>query len=133
LWERVLQQQHWRGARVLIVRGNGGRDELATRLSDAGAQVSFVQAYMRMPPAWSPAQRALAQAAVQAPQAYLWHFSSSEAVQHLPALMPQTDWSQSQAVATHPRIARAVRDIGFGHVDEIDVPLPALVDFVNTL
>jgi hypothetical protein len=35
-------------------------------------------------------------------------------------------------VATHPRIARAARELGFGLVDEIDVPLAALVAFVKT-
>jgi uroporphyrinogen-III synthase len=131
LWERVLQSRAWRGARVLIVRGNGGRDELATQLAQAGAEVSFVQAYARMPPVWLPAQRALAIQALQAPHSHVWHFSSSEAVQHLPQLMPQADWSTAHAVATHKRIARATRDIGFGLVDEIEVPLQALVDFVQ--
>jgi uroporphyrinogen-III synthase len=132
LWERKLQQQQtWRGARVLIVRGNGGRDELAGHLTAAGAEVVFVQSYSRAPPVWSAAQQALAQAAVQAPHAHLWHFSSSEAVRHLPALMPQARWGSAHAVATHPRIARAAREVGFGLVDEIEVPLPALVAFVR--
>jgi uroporphyrinogen-III synthase len=131
LWERVLQQQAWRGARVLIVRGNGGRDELAGHLTAALAEVVFVQSYSRAPPVWSAEQQAVARRAVQAPHAHLWHFSSSEAVRHLPALMPQTTWGAAHAVATHPRIARAAREVGFGLVDEIEVPLQALVAFVR--
>ncbi len=131
LWERVLQQQAWRGARVLIVRGNGGRDELARHLTAAQAEVVFVQSYSRAPPVWAARQQAIAQAAVQAPHAHLWHFSSSEAVRHLPALLPQTPWGVAHAVATHPRIARAAREVGFGLVDEIEVPVAALVEFVR--
>lgn len=132
LWERVLQQHAWRGAQVLIVRGNGGRDELAGHLTAAGADVVFVQSYTRAPPVWSAAQQATAHAAVQSPHAHLWHFSSSEAVRHLPSLLPHARWGSAHAVATHPRIARAAREVGFGLVDEIDVPLAALVAFVKS-
>jgi uroporphyrinogen-III synthase len=131
LWDEVLQHQPWQGAQVLIVRGNGGRDELADRLTDAGAQITFVQSYSRALPVWTAAQRAAAQAAVDSPQSHLWHFSSSEAVKHLPTLLPQAQWGISRAVATHPRIAAAARDIGFGVVDEIDVPLAALMAYVK--
>ena len=56
----------------------------------------------------------------------VWLFSSSEAVGHLPA----ADWSQARAVATHPRIAEAVRAAGWGVVVE---SRPALTDILASI
>jgi uroporphyrinogen-III synthase len=117
LWQ-ALQARDWRGAQVLIVRGEQGRDWLAETLSAAGAHVRFVAAYARRPPALTADARALLAGALAQPRGHAWVFSSSEAVQHLTALAPGTSWAASQAVATHPRIAQAVREAGFGRVEE---------------
>ena len=117
LWE-ALQARDWRGAQVLIVRGEQGRDWLAETLSAAGAHVRFVAAYARRPPALTADARALLAGALAQPGGHAWVFSSSEALQHLAALAPGTSWAASQAVATHPRIAQAVREAGFGRVEE---------------
>ena len=63
---------------------------------------------------WSEAQRAAARQA--AGDGSLWLFSSSEAASQLALLLPGQDWSRGQALATHPRIAAAVRAVGFGNV-----------------
>jgi len=115
LWAR-LQALPWAGQRVLVVRGEGGRDWLADTLRAAGAEVDFVAAYCRRPPRLDAAGQALMQAACSAPAAYLWLFSSSEAVAWLRTLAPTADWSCSRALASHPRIAQAARDLGFGDV-----------------
>lgn len=126
LWQR-LAGQAWQGRQVLIVRGEGGRDWLAGTLAGQGAQVDFVAAYRRLAPRLDAAGQALLRAALAAPAEHLWVFSSSEAVGRLAPLAPQADWSASQAVASHPRIAQAAREAGFGRVDPVPPDVEALV------
>ncbi|HEY6511926.1 MAG TPA: uroporphyrinogen-III synthase [Burkholderiaceae bacterium] len=127
LW-RVLATRSWRGRRVLIVRGDGGRDWLADRLREQGAEVAFVQAYRRTLPSLSAPQRALLAAALAAPAHHCWLFSSSQAVAHLGQLAPQSDWSSGCAMATHPRIAQTLRAAGFGTVWPVRPTLDAVLD-----
>ena len=126
LWQR-LDARDWQGQRVLVVRGDGGRDWLADRLRERGADVAFVQAYRRTLPMLDAAQRALLAAALAAPANHCWLFSSSQAVEHLCALAPQTDWSSARAVATHPRIAETLRTRGFGTVWSVRPTVDAVV------
>jgi uroporphyrinogen-III synthase len=141
LWARV-QSQIKPGDQVLIVRGDSegdeaqagamrpgvGRDWLAEQLTQAGAQVSFVVAYRRGPPIWTAAEQALASAS--ASDGALWLLSSSEAVAHLKDLLPGQAWACARALATHPRIADAARQQGFGHVA---VTRPTLTDVVASI
>jgi len=115
LWAR-LEARDWAGRRVLVVRGEDGRDWLAQTMRERGAEVGFVAAYRRLPPRVDAEGRALIDAALAAPAEHLWLFSSSEAVAHLQALAPAADWSAASAVASHPRIAATVRAAGFGEV-----------------
>lgn len=111
LWQQ-LQTCVQPGRRVVIIRGEGGRDWLADTLRGAGVVVDFIQAYRRSAPLLAlPEQQAL-DAALQAPSANLWLFSSSEAIGHLQALVPGADWSHSLALATHPRIEARARTLG---------------------
>ena len=133
LWA-VVSHLPWRGRRVLIVRGQSagagvatgttGRDWLAQQLQTAGAQVDVVAVYQRRAPVFTAPQRQLLAAAAH--DGSVWLFSSSEALAHLP---PQ-DWSQARAVATHPRIAKAVRAAGWAVVAE---SRPALEDIVASI
>lgn len=109
------------GDRVLIVRGGDahgsatGRDWLADRLAAAGAAVDTVASYRRAAPVLDQRQRGQAESgATQG----VWLFSSSEAIGHLCGLLPGQSWQAARAVATHPRIAQAARDAGFGVVCE---------------
>lgn len=109
------------GSRVLIVRGSDasgslGRDWLASRLESAGAEVATAVAYERHPPRLGMQQIEIAASAASGGAA--WLFSSSQAVANLRALLPSQDFSRARAVATHPRIAQAARDAGFGVVCE---------------
>lgn len=114
LWAR-LQSRPWAGRRVLVVRGEGGRDWLADRLLEAGAEVQALAVYARRPPMPDEAMQALLRAAAEAPQAHLWLLSSSEAVRHLAAL-PGGVPRGACAIATHPRIAQTAREAGFAAV-----------------
>lgn len=107
----------WAGAAVLVVRGEEGRDWLAQQLQGAGAQVHFVSAYRRLPPQLDGPGQAVLDGALAQPGQHCWLFSSSEAVGHLQRLAPAAAWGASRALASHPRIAQAARDAGFGQVD----------------
>ncbi len=123
LWAR-LAGLDWAGRRVLTVRGEDGRDWLATALRERGAQPEFLAAYRRLAPRPDAAGQALLLAALADPEQHRWIFSSSEAVQHLGGLAPGADWSRSHAYASHPRIAASARQLGFGVVEEV-APTPA--------
>ncbi|HXD41125.1 MAG TPA: uroporphyrinogen-III synthase [Ramlibacter sp.] len=130
LWQQVANQVA-AGDRVLIVRGgdaqgaSSGRDWLADQLAAAGVQVEFVVAYRRQPPRLSEEQLAQAKQAAAA-NGCVWLFSSSQAIAHLQGLLPGQAWAQARAVATHPRIAKAAREAGFGVVCESRPSLDAI-------
>lgn len=129
LW-RELSSRDWRAERVLIVRGDGGRDWLADTLRAQGARVEHVTAYRRSAPPLDDTARMLLRAALKAPQHHLWWFSSSEAIDHLAGLVPPggtAPWRLARALASHPRIAERARQTGFGQVIETR---PALADVV---
>ena len=116
LWEQ-LSTTDWHAARVLIVRGDGGREWLADTLRAQGAGVSAVCAYRRRAPHLDESQQALLDAALRMPQRHLWFFSSSEAIANLQAIAkPDADWTRARALATHPRIAESAQRLGFGYV-----------------
>ena len=125
LWAQ-LSQRSWSNERVLVVRGEDGRDWLAEQLREQGAEVDFVAAYARRPPQLDATEQALLQRAVAEPTAHLWLFSSSQSLRHLQALLPAADWSAGQAIASHPRIAQAARELGFGRI-EVVAPKPHAV------
>ncbi|WP_027016668.1 uroporphyrinogen-III synthase [Comamonas composti] len=147
LWQQVHAQIR-PGDRVLIVRGDSpgnfygpgqaaetpaptagaGRDWLAARLREAGAQVELLAVYQRQLPIWNAEQRRLAQQA--AGRRFLWLFSSSEAVANLQQLLPGQDWSRAQALTTHERIARRATQAGFGLVG---LCRPAVQDVIASI
>jgi uroporphyrinogen-III synthase len=123
LWQQRLCTRDWQQARVLVVRGDGGREWLAERLRDAGAQVEFVHAYRRVLPRWDADQQSLASQALAAPQQVVWLLSSSQAVNNLRQLLPQAAWPHALAWVTHERIAQAAHTIGFGTVHTVAATL----------
>jgi uroporphyrinogen III methyltransferase/synthase len=112
----------FQGRRVLIVRGDGGREWLADRLREAGAQVEAVAAYRRVVPepsaqAWSRIRELLA----SAPHA--WLVTSSEGVRNLSELArahlsegERAALAHVPLVAPHPRIAETARGLGFDRI-----------------
>jgi len=133
LWEE-LQSRPWSGKRVLVVRGEDGRDWLAGELRARGAEVDFVAAYRRCPPQLDGAGRVLLDQALADPEGHVWHFSSSEAVGYLCQMgslhRPPARWARSQALASHPRIAQTARDAGFGSVHEVAPSVDAVADWL---
>lgn len=136
LWQRVCGNVS-AGQRVLIVRGmdgddasptGAGRDWLAQQLQAAGVHVTFVVAYQRQAPVWTPEQQALA--AQAAGDGSVWCFSSSQAVRHLGLGAPDLDWSRARCVVTHARIAQAAQALGFGVVK---TSRPQMADVLSSL
>ncbi|WP_029525559.1 uroporphyrinogen-III synthase [Polaromonas glacialis] len=137
LWQ-TIGARDWQGCRVLVVRGqsagaegaSSGRDWIVRQWQGAGASVDFVGVYQRRAPLLTDAQVARARQA--SADGSVWLFSSSEAVAHLVGLggLQGVDWRHARAVATHPRIAQAVRAAGWGVVVE---SRPALQDIRQTL
>jgi uroporphyrinogen-III synthase len=136
LWQQV-RDQLGAGQRVLIVRGGdasgdgAGRDWLGAQLGARGVAVQTVVAYVRHRPTWTKAQLQLARDG--AVDRSLWLFSSSEAIGNLRALLPQQQWQEARALATHPRIAQAAVAAGFGVVSLSRPTLPEVVASIESI
>ena len=141
LWQ-VVGAQVRAGARVLIVRGGdppgrggagqgSGREWFANRVAQAGGRAEFVLAYQRYTPQFSSYQDQLARQATT--DGSLWLFSSTEAVANLRAWLPGQSWAQARALATHPRIAAAVKNAGFDVVCESRPTLPDVVAAIESM
>ncbi len=132
LWRDALSGLDWQGAKVLVVRGDGGRDWLADTLGAAGAQVRMLCAYRQLGPAWSDYESARLTHILARPGAYVWLFSSSQAISHLAQRLAATLPDSAAvlgamgAITTHPRIAASARSLGLGHVASC-APHPAVV------
>lgn len=117
LGERALE-----GKRVLIVRGDGGREWLAERLREAGAEVQPVAAYRRIVPepsiaAWDRVHGLLAG------KPHAWLVTSSEGVRNLDELAREhltagelAALRRAPLVTPHPRIAETARGLGFDSI-----------------
>ena len=122
---------------VLIVRGAdargqlAGRDWLALQLESAGLEVLQAVAYVRQAPLLTPAQQSLARQAVGDGSA--WLFSSSEAAQHLLQACPELPVKQARALATHPRIAQRLQQLGWGRVDLVPAGVDAQAQSIKSL
>ncbi|MBX3625354.1 MAG: uroporphyrinogen-III synthase [Rhizobacter sp.] len=132
LWLQ-LAGHDWQGRQVLIVRGASGRDWLAERLRERGAVLQFVAAYARAVPALSTEAQALLDLALGAPEEHVWLFSSSEAVTNLQTLASHASWSNTSAIATHPRIAETARSLGIGRVLEARPSAEAVVACIQSI
>ncbi|MBV1774434.1 fused uroporphyrinogen-III synthase HemD/membrane protein HemX [Burkholderiaceae bacterium DAT-1] len=105
------EMQSLEGKRVLLVKGNGGRSLLPDTLQARGAVLDIVEAYQRQRPDIDAAS--LDALLRPAPDAII--VTSSEAVDNLfelAAPAAQTQLRDSYFVASHPRIADAVRRHG---------------------
>lgn len=114
LWP-LLAKDEWQGRRALMLRGEGGRDWLAERLRERGAEVETFNIYQRACPQLDASEQALLEQALRLPGEHVWLFSSSEAIQNLAELGAQPP-ADALAIATHPRIAETARALGWPHV-----------------
>jgi uroporphyrinogen III methyltransferase / synthase len=117
--DTALGATHLEGKRVLIVRGDGGREWLADRLREAGAEVDTVAAYRRLVPepsigGWARVHELLAGVP------HVWLLTSSEGVRNLHELAQDhltadeiAQLKRAALVTPHPRIAQTARALGF--------------------
>ena len=133
LWQQ-LRAREWRSAKVLIVRGDGGRDWLSQTLREQGAEVTHLSAYRRAPPRFGAAEQVLLDKAIAESESHVWFFSSSEAIDHLAGLAPAaTDWGHARALGTHPRIVARARQLGFASVGASRPSVDAVVACIQSI
>jgi len=110
-----LQEQWVGGKRVVIFRGNGGRDLLAESLRERGAEVTHVTCYQRTAPGTT------------APLEALWRsdrldgltVSSSEGLRNLVGLLDAPAFASLRTTPVfvpHRRIAEVAKELGLQHV-----------------
>ncbi|WP_170976684.1 uroporphyrinogen-III synthase [Massilia sp. HP4] len=111
------------GRRVLIVRGDGGRELLADALRAAGAMVEAVAAYRRSTPVLTQELAARLRALLAQPND--WIITSSEALRGLAGLVNalepgseqlRSQFQQQRLVVPHARIAETAHALGLRHV-----------------
>jgi uroporphyrinogen-III synthase len=110
-----------RGRRVLVVRGETGREVLPDALRAAGVDVETVAAYRRAVPVLDPDLAASLRTLLAAPND--WIITSSEALRGLAGLVAQLDGGASVAklqqqhlIVPHARIAETASALGFNAV-----------------
>ena len=113
LWTKLQTLNwDWLAKKVVIFKGEGGRDWLAETLNSAGARVEAISVYARIPldlnsPAWKDIHEMdFAQS--------LWLLTSSEAVRYLGQTKLPLDLAT--AICPHRNIADAAEKVGFGEV-----------------
>lgn len=114
----ALDQTALRGKRVLIVRGQAGRDFLTDALTGIGVTVEHVSAYMRGMPVVDATL--LADLTQLIDGNCVWIVTSSEALRNLLSMAGQTGVAgavaklqQQRIVVPHARIAETARHSGF--------------------
>jgi len=122
LWQVAQSQLPLGDAfRLLVVKGEDSNSNssssaarpnwLAAQATAQGASVEQIIVYRRRAPDFTVAQAELAQAAAQ--DGSVWIFSSSQAIAHLTAALPDSTWQNARCLATHPRIASSAEALGF--------------------
>ena len=109
------------GKRVLIVRGESGRELMADGMRSAGAIVTTVAAYRRSVPPLTPALRARLLALLERQND--WIITSSEALRGLLALVDQLampeivlKMQQQHLIIPHARIAETAAALGLTRI-----------------
>ena len=118
LWQELQKLGwDWTTKKIVIFKGDGGREWLADTLKEAGAAVEMISTYSRVPldldnSAWQSIREMDFSTS-------LWLLTSSEAVRYLGSVAKdQLSQSLSDAIALcpHDNIADAAEAIGFGDV-----------------
>jgi uroporphyrinogen-III synthase len=107
----------WKSKKIIIFKGEGGRDWLADTLTKAGATVEAISTYTRIPldldnPAWHLIHEMDFSKS-------LWLLTSSEAVRYLGQVVKDQfphGLQSASALCPHHNIADAAEMIGFGEV-----------------
>jgi len=108
-------------SRVLIARGQTGREWLSEQLNALGADVEKLAAYARVPLELQPEQIDQLKKAVAGPSPIVYVTSSDAVATLLHAIRPvpeARDWFvRGVAITIHPRCAERLKEAGFSHVD----------------
>ncbi|MCC6869630.1 MAG: uroporphyrinogen-III synthase [Burkholderiales bacterium] len=102
-----------RDKRIVIFRGEGGRDHLARTLRERGAHVDYAECYRRAPP--TSAAAGLVEALL-AGRIHASTLTSREALDNLCNLLPaaaRERLARAPAFVPHPAIAAHARELGF--------------------
>ena len=108
-----LAARETNGRRVLIVRGEGGRELLGQTLQQRGAIMEYCEVYTRRPPV-TPLREILRQHGVDTPDVAL--ITSTEALENLAAQIEREGLESlfdMQLVVAGERMAAAVAQLGF--------------------
>ncbi|KMY85716.1 Uroporphyrinogen-III synthase [Candidatus Paraburkholderia calva] len=133
------------GKRVLIVRGDGGREWLAERMTEAGAGVEKVAAYRRVltEPSmqkWERIHALLLGDSRHAEDRHAWLLTSSEGVRNLDELAREhltgdeiARLKRASIVCPHPRITEAARQTGFDTITVSGAGDERIVESIDAL
>jgi uroporphyrinogen-III synthase len=117
----VLDTDALRARRVLIIRGETGRELLADALRAAGAEVTPVAAYRRSAPELDQARRVQLAGLLESPND--WIVTSSEALRILVRMVEQladgagvAKMLQQKIIVPHVRIAETAQMLGFRNI-----------------
>jgi uroporphyrinogen-III synthase len=115
---QALDLARLRGRRVLVVRGESGRELLPEALRGAGAEVETVAAYRRAVPSLTPELATTLRELLAG--RHDWIVTSSEALRGLVGLAERLDdpasvakLQQQRLIVPHARIAETARALGF--------------------
>lgn len=107
--------------RVLIARGQTGREWLSQQLIELGVDVEHLACYVRVPIELSPKQIEDLARAVKGPSPIVYVTSSDAVATLLHAIRPvagSREWFlHGVAITIHPRCADRLREAGFLHVE----------------
>ncbi len=108
LWS-VLQPLRHCLERVLIIRGESGRDWLGAQCEQAGIEVERLALYRRAPAVWEPWQTAQLPEVLASPELCVFLLTSGESVDAVHAniqqLGLQEEWAKCRFVVIHERVA----------------------------
>ncbi|MGZ5077444.1 MAG: uroporphyrinogen-III synthase [Methylobacter sp.] len=111
---------------ILIVRGEGGREQLATTLRSRGAEVNYLEVYKRIIPHIdsSPIVELLAQRSLD-----VITVTSAEALQNLNVMLGENNklLSSVPLVVVSDRIRCIAADMGFNRITVTDSPIDTAI------
>lgn len=119
--------QQVEGQNFLIVRGEGGREQLATTLRSRGAEVNYLEVYKRIIPHIdsSPVAKLLAQHRLD-----VITVTSAESLKNLSLMLGENNnklLSLIPLVVVSDRIRRIAADMGFNRITVTDSPIDTAI------
>jgi uncharacterized protein HemX len=122
--------QNLAGKRIVIIRGEGGRELLGDKLAERGAQVEYAECYRRVLPRADPAELL---SAWERGEVDAVSVSSGEGLENLLELLGEAGRKRlldTPLFVSHPRIAERAREAG---VREVIVAGPGDEELVDAL